>query len=678
MPRRHDDLFDRVASFPALVGAARTAVRGKRKKPGAAAFMANLETECLKLERELRSGRWRPGRFVTFEVREPARRLISAAPFRDRVVHHALYAVIAPLFERGFIHDSYANRVGKGTHAAVERYERFRNRYRFVLRCDIYQFFPAIDHDILKADLRRRLRCERTLTLCDAIIDHSNPQEPVELYFPGDDLFAPMTRRRGLPIGNLTSHFFQNIYLDPLDHFISERLRVGAYLRYVDDFALFTTAVLDGLRGAADATTAFDADNVVSLNELVAYIKIRVAQEKERANWRAAITPQLRDLRTNEGEFFFAWPPAGDGSRRSEETPPPVPDAQAKGPSEREVREAQEMLTAMGFAPGPVDGILGLRTRGALLRFQQEQGLVETAALDAATRQALLEAWAVQPRNVQPWAQTRREEPTPPPTGLAGFAVFTDTLVDGSPCEFCPEMVVIPGGTFTMGSPPDEEGRHDDEGPQHEVEVSRFALGRHEVTFAQYDACVAAGGCADRPDNGWGRGERPVINVSWRDAQAYVAWLTEATGQPYRLPSEAEWEFAARAGTTTPFSTGATISTSQANYDGNYTYGSGVAGEYRQQTLPVGSFDANPWGLLDMHGNVWEWVEDCWHDTYESAPTDGSAWLEANGGDCSWRVLRGGSWYNFPRFLRSAIRYRNDTVIRSNNLGFRVARTLTP
>jgi len=243
MPRRHDDLFDRVASFPALVGAARTAVRGKRKKPGAAAFMANLETECLKLERELRSGRWRPGRFVTFEVREPARRLISAAPFRDRVVHHALYAVIAPLFERGFIHDSYANRVGKGTHAAVERYERFRNRYRFVLRCDIYQFFPAIDHDILKADLRRRLRCERTLTLCDAIIDHSNPQEPVELYFPGDDLFAPMSRRRGLPIGNLTSQFFQNVYLDPLDHFITERLRVGAYLRYVDDFALFADGV---------------------------------------------------------------------------------------------------------------------------------------------------------------------------------------------------------------------------------------------------------------------------------------------------------------------------------------------------------------------------------------------------------------------------------------------------
>jgi len=239
MPRRHGDLFERIASFSALNAAARRAVRGKRKKPGAAAFMANLERECLRLERELRAGRWRPGRFVTFEVSDPKRRLISAAPFRDRVLHHALHAVVAPIFEGGFIRDSYANREGKGTHRAIARYERFRDRHRFVLRGDIYRFFPAIDHAILKADLRRRLRCERTLALMDAVIDGSNEQEPVELHFPGDDLFAPMTRRRGLPVGNLPSQFFQNVYLDPLDHFVHERLRVGSYLRYVDDFALF-------------------------------------------------------------------------------------------------------------------------------------------------------------------------------------------------------------------------------------------------------------------------------------------------------------------------------------------------------------------------------------------------------------------------------------------------------
>ena len=185
------------------------------------------------------SGRYRPGRYTVIEIRDPKRRMVSAAPFRDRVVHHAFCRVVEPIFERGFIHDSYANRRGKGTHRAVARYERFRDRYRWVLRCDVYRYFPAIDHEILKSDLRRRIACRRTLALADRIVDASNRQEPVNLYYPGDHLFTPFERRRGLPIGNLTSQFFSNLYLNGLDHFCKEVLRAKGYLRYVDDFALF-------------------------------------------------------------------------------------------------------------------------------------------------------------------------------------------------------------------------------------------------------------------------------------------------------------------------------------------------------------------------------------------------------------------------------------------------------
>ncbi len=238
MVKRHRDLFGGIADFELLLAATKRAVSGKRSKPRPAWFMANLETEVLRIERELLAGTWKPGRYVEIELFEPKHRIVSAAPFRDRVVHHALCAVVEPLFERGFIFDSYANRTGKGTHRAISRYEQYRDQHRYVLRCDIYRYFPAIDHAILKADLRRRIACPRTLWLLDTIIDGSNPQEPVNLHYPGDDLLAPLTRRRGLPIGNLTSQFFANVYLDGLDHFAREVLR-APYLRYVDDFALF-------------------------------------------------------------------------------------------------------------------------------------------------------------------------------------------------------------------------------------------------------------------------------------------------------------------------------------------------------------------------------------------------------------------------------------------------------
>jgi formylglycine-generating enzyme required for sulfatase activity len=247
-------------------------------------------------------------------------------------------------------------------------------------------------------------------------------------------------------------------------------------------------------------------------------------------------------------------------------------------------------------------------------------------------------------------------------------------------CPACPEMVVLPAGEFMMGSPESEKGRNKDEGPQRKVIFAKpFAVGKFEVTFAQWDACVAENGCTHKPgDESWGRGRRPVINVSWDDARQFVAWLAKKTGKPYRLLTEAEWEYAARGVTKAsephaPFSTGATINYKQANYDANFTYGKGPQGVYRQKTLDVGSLPRNAFGLHDMHGNVWEWVEDCFKDSYAGAPTDGSA---VTSGDCGLRVLRGGSWNYYPRLLRSAYRYATAGGIRVENAGFRVARAL--
>ena len=246
-------------------------------------------------------------------------------------------------------------------------------------------------------------------------------------------------------------------------------------------------------------------------------------------------------------------------------------------------------------------------------------------------------------------------------------------------CVQCPEMVVVPAGTFNMGSNASEEGRLDREGPVHQVTISvPFAVGKYEVTFSEWDACVAAGGCNGyRPkDAGWGRANLPVIYVTWEEANEFARWLSSETGKQYRLLSESEWEYVARAGTTGPFHFGSTISTDQANYRGNYTYGNGRKGVNRQKTVPVGIFPPNKFGLHDMHGNVLEWVEDCWHDDYRGAPTDGSAWT--SGGDCDSRVLRGGSWNIKPRNLRAADRNWNGAGYRSITFGFRVARTLTP
>lgn len=236
--KQHDNLYDGIASFRALKQAAKRAIKGKRKKPGATAFYANLEGELLRLEHQLQAQTYFPGKYTIIQVKDPKPRMVSAAPFRDRVLHHALCDVVQPIFEKGFVDNSFANRIGKGSHKAIKLYERYRDNHKHVLRCDIFRYFPSIDHEILKAEFRKRISCEKTLWLMDLIVDGSNKQEPVNLYYEGDDLFTPFQRKRGLPIGNLTSQFFANLYLNSFDHFVMEVLK-APFVRYVDDFALF-------------------------------------------------------------------------------------------------------------------------------------------------------------------------------------------------------------------------------------------------------------------------------------------------------------------------------------------------------------------------------------------------------------------------------------------------------
>ncbi|MEB3232090.1 MAG: formylglycine-generating enzyme family protein [Leptolyngbyaceae bacterium] len=254
---------------------------------------------------------------------------------------------------------------------------------------------------------------------------------------------------------------------------------------------------------------------------------------------------------------------------------------------------------------------------------------------------------------------------------------FFEDLGDGQRLE----MVLIRGGTFTMGSPADEEERNESEGPQHDVTLSTFLMGRYPVTQAQWrqvagfdpvdskvEFPLSPSGFGDKDDSD----RRPVEQVSWYQAKEFCARLSHRTKRNYRLPSEAEWEYACRAGTTTPFYCGETITTDIANYDGNYTYGRGPNGKYRKETTPVDHFEmVNPWGLCDMHGNVWEWCLDPWHENYEGAPLDGRPWLE-NPSQSNRRVLRGGSWGSRPRYCRSASRSLYAPDIRSYSFGFRV------
>jgi formylglycine-generating enzyme required for sulfatase activity len=248
-----------------------------------------------------------------------------------------------------------------------------------------------------------------------------------------------------------------------------------------------------------------------------------------------------------------------------------------------------------------------------------------------------------------------------------------DTFKD---CDVCPEMVVVPAGEFMMGSKENEHDGRPEERPRHKVTiVEPFAVGMFSVTFDEWDSCARAGGCHryHPSDEGWGRARRPVVNVSWNDAQAYVSWLSKQTGKKYRLLSETEREYVTRAGTTTPFWWGQVISPEKANYNGHYSFNGGPEGSYRKATVPVDSFEPNAWKVYQLHGNVWDWVEDCWSENYASAPSDGSAQVTHG---CELRVIRGGSWMNSPNYLRAAGRQKYSAGTRAKEIGFRVARTL--
>jgi formylglycine-generating enzyme required for sulfatase activity len=271
---------------------------------------------------------------------------------------------------------------------------------------------------------------------------------------------------------------------------------------------------------------------------------------------------------------------------------------------------------------------------------------------------------------------------------------YGESFRDGD-ASWAPEMVVVPAGSFLMGTEQAEIDAHckkytaiaeylRQEGPQHRVTIAKpFAIGRFPVTRGEFTVFVKETGHSvpneegsSFRDPGFAQDEsHPVVCVCWADAKAYANWLSGKTGKDYRLPSEAEWEYACRAGTLTPFWWGSSISTEQANYDGTYTFGGRSKSEFRKRTVPVKSFEPNPWGLYQVHGNVWEWCEDCCNESYKDAPASGSAWTAGN---CANRILRGGCWNNDPWHLRAAYRADDTAGSRDDSVGFRLARTLTP
>lgn len=322
-------------------------------------------------------------------------------------------------------------------------------------------------------------------------------------------------------------------------------------------------------------------------------------------------------------------------------------------------------------------------------RLEREEAQRKAAQAKAAAAYLLEQKRARLEEAARAQAMLEQLLPTPASPIADTEGVLRDRFLGGDAKG--PELVLLPTGRFQMGSPEHErkiamaagsqQGWLARELPQHWVGIEKpIAMGRYPVTVGEWRVFVASTGWRSSGEVDWDApgfaqtDRHPVVGINWFDAIRYVRWLSEATGKSYRLPSEAEWEYACRAGTKTAFSFGDTITTDQANYDGNFTYNGGPRGEYRRGTTPVGAFPANPWGLFDMHGNVWEWVQDVVHDNYEGAPLDGSAWEE--GGDQARRILRGGSWLYNPRYLRSALRNGFSAALSNDIVGFRIVRDL--
>ncbi len=408
----------------------------------------------------------------------------------------------------------------------------------------------------------------------------------------------------------------------------------------------------------AEAVTAFNRDALVAarLDDVELKYPFHIVQTADLRRYspgrsHPGLAEVVRGVAAKVGREPRAALSATEPPRRVERDAPPETKSKLNG------------AIIAGVAAGLLILAFGVyATTGGLSAKQDEVATVQAPASeasaptsDAATR--ITDDVAQQPVVQREEARESAPQTSPPPiVRSAPSGSFDDC--DGA--SWCPPMLTIAGGEFVMGSPSGDPNRASNEGPQRQVRVGPFAIGRHEVTFDQWEACAAAGGCdlnAQPEDQGWGRGRRPVINVSWNDAQQYTRWLSTRTGRAYRLPTEAEWEFAARAGTQTRYSTGDGISAAQARFGA-------------PSTSSVGQFPPNALGLYDFHGNAWEWVQDCFENSLASVPLDGSAF---EGGRCVRRVLRGGSWDNAARSIRSAVRYGGDPNVRGAVRGFRVA-----
>jgi formylglycine-generating enzyme required for sulfatase activity/uncharacterized caspase-like protein len=439
-----------------------------------------------------------------------------------------------------------------------------------------------------------------------------------------------------------------------------------------EELSVYTRYLVEGLTtGAAD----LDSDGDISVDELHEYTSSKVREAEPamkpeiyvvREGYRIKLArapvgdPRLiyrkeveESLRSNHGEISYLDRPILDSRRLDLSLPSDVAEA-IEAEVLRPYQERQKRLEIYRQTWQEViqrESQISEAIRTKLRRLQQTLKLrdEDTAQIEAAFP-----------------LPTSPSRPTSPPS----FTSFTENLGNGIALD----MIAIPGGTFWMGAAQDEEGASSDEYPQHQVTIAPFYMGKFPVTQAQWKAIAALpkmNADLDAKPSYFKGDNLPIEQVSWDDAIEFCARLSHKTGKPYRLPSEAEWEYACRAGTTTPFYFGDTISTEQANYDGNHTYGSVKKGQYREKTTPVESFAPNSFGLYDMHGNVWEWCQDVWHGNYENAPENKKPWED--GDDRDFRLLRGGSWDDFPQDCRSAYRRGLRRDAQNNDIGFRVA-----